>query len=274
MISPISFSSRVNPIYNNGYNLNVQAAGRTLGVGQGRAAMPETPVTPVHPTPVVSINTAQPRTDLSSPMWVDSYPREQANRSRVQYLLPQAYQETSAQPNTPGQDLSPFQWPTLPSAAPAELAARMRVQFPEESANTPEVSPQAGDSLSIGAEGAQRAAEEGRCQTCEERKYQDGSDDSSVSYQTPTHIDPDAAPAAVRGHEMEHVSHEQAKAQQEGRKVVSQTVTMHTDICPECGRVYVSGGTTQTVTKADSQQRAQEEEQEAEINSGTVQALM
>ena len=128
--------------------------------------------------------------------------------------------------------------------------------------------------MSIGAEGAQRAAEEGRCQTCEERKYQDGSDDSSVSYQTPTHIDPDAAPAAVRGHEMEHVSHEQAKAQQEGRKVVSQTVTMHTDICPECGRVYVSGGTTQTVTKADSQQRAQEEEQESEINSGTVQALM
>ena len=101
---------------------------------------------------------------------------------------------------------------------------------------------------SLGADSAQKAAEEGECQTCKERKYQDGSDDSSVSYQTPTHIDADYAPAAVRGHELEHVAHEQAKAQREDRKVVSQTVTLHTDICPECGRVYVSGGTTRTVS--------------------------
>lgn len=87
------------------------------------------------------------------------------------------------------------------------------------------------------------------CQTCKNRKYQDGSDDPSVSFQTPTEIDPKAAASIVRSHEQEHVSHEQAKADREGRKVVSQTVTLHTAICPECGRVYISGGTTRTVTK-------------------------
>ena len=42
------------------------------------------------------------------------------------------------------------------------------------------------------------------------------------------------------------------KAKREERKVVSQSVSIHTDICPECGKVYVSGGTTRTVTSADS----------------------
>lgn len=37
-----------------------------------------------------------------------------------------------------------------------------------------------------------------------------------------------------------------------GRKVVSQTVAYYTGICPECGKFYVSGGTTRTVTAADN----------------------
>ena len=86
------------------------------------------------------------------------------------------------------------------------------------------------------------------CKTCAERRYQDGSDDSGVSYQTPTKISPDKAPSAVRSHEQEHVVRERAAANREGRKVVSQSVSIHTAICPECGRVYVSGGVTRTVT--------------------------
>lgn len=88
------------------------------------------------------------------------------------------------------------------------------------------------------------------CQTCKNRKYQDGSDDSGVSFQTPTRVDPKAAGAAVRSHEQEHVSRNQAKADREGNKVVAQSVTIHTGICPECGKVYVSGGTTRTITKS------------------------
>ena len=114
-------------------------------------------------------------------------------------------------------------------------------------------------------ESAQQAAEEGRCETCEKRKYQDGSDDMGVSFQTPTRVDPDLAASAVRGHENEHVVREQAKAQREDRKVVSQSVTLHTDICPECGKTFISGGTTRTTTKADTDQmsNAQQQEQDA-----------
>jgi hypothetical protein len=86
------------------------------------------------------------------------------------------------------------------------------------------------------------------CQTCKNRKYQDSSSDPSVSYQSPTHIAPNQAGAAVASHESEHVAHEQAKAEREGRKIVSQTVSLSTSICPECGRIYISGGVTRTIT--------------------------
>ena len=87
------------------------------------------------------------------------------------------------------------------------------------------------------------------CQTCKNRKYQDGSNDPSVSFKTPTKISPDRAAAAVRNHEMEHVFHEQANAKREDREVVSQSVIYKTDICPECHRIYISGGETRTVTR-------------------------
>lgn len=87
------------------------------------------------------------------------------------------------------------------------------------------------------------------CQTCKNRKYQDGSDDAGVSFKTPTKVDPKAAASAVRSHEQEHVSRNRSKAEREGKEIVSQTVTIHTGICPECGRVYVSGGTTRTTTR-------------------------
>lgn len=90
------------------------------------------------------------------------------------------------------------------------------------------------------------------CQTCNERKYQDGSNDPSVSFKTPTKVPSYAAAAAVRGHEAEHVSHEQNKAKLENRRIISQSVQIHTGICPECGRIYISGGTTRTVSKNDN----------------------
>lgn len=88
-----------------------------------------------------------------------------------------------------------------------------------------------------------------KCETCSQRKYQDGSNDPSVSFKTPTAISPDRAAAAVRSHEMEHVFNEQARAKREGREVVSQFVTYSTGICPECHRIYISGGQTFTTTR-------------------------
>lgn len=90
------------------------------------------------------------------------------------------------------------------------------------------------------------------CKTCSQRKYQDKSNDSSVSFQAPTHVEPGLAGGAVMAHEQEHVVNEKVKAQNEGRKVVAQSVQIFTDVCPECGKRYVSGGNTRTVTKSDS----------------------
>ena len=41
----------------------------------------------------------------------------------------------------------------------------------------------------------------------------------------------------------------------EGKEVVFQSVQIKTAICPECGRVYVSGGKTTTVTMDPSDQK-------------------
>ena len=87
------------------------------------------------------------------------------------------------------------------------------------------------------------------CETCKERKYQDGSDEGNVSFKTAQHISPAAAGAAVRAHEGEHVSNAYKKAAQNNGKVLQASVAIHTSICPECGRTYVSGGTTTTKIK-------------------------
>ena len=85
------------------------------------------------------------------------------------------------------------------------------------------------------------------CQTCKNRKYQDGSNDPGVSFKMPTRISPENAPYAIRAHEGEHVAHARAQAAKEDQKIVSQSVTYHTDVCPECGKTYMAGGTTRTV---------------------------
>ncbi|MDE6840126.1 MAG: hypothetical protein K2P49_04605 [Oscillospiraceae bacterium] len=167
---------------------------------------------------------------------------------------------------------------------PVEMAVRMRIQYPNDPTR------QAGAAQAAGADRAQipealglkdaaggqkeaapaledaksarEVMEEGECQTCKERKYQDGSDDPGVSFKTPTNIAPEQAASAVRGHENEHVVREQAEARRENRKVVSQSVTYHTSICPECGKAYVSGGTTRTVTKAGESQQADQQSQQ------------
>ena len=188
----------------------------------------------------------------------------------------------SASPETPVQPVAPVRavdgeesqpvrlGPTLREGAdPAEMAVRMRITpYKENAPEEVQQKSQDGNDLKVGAEGAQAAAEEGKCQTCEERKYQDESDDMGVSFQTATNIAPEQVASAVRGHENEHVVREQAKAQREGRRVVSQSVTLHTEICPECGKAYISGGTTRTVTAekaadkyAEAQKLGQEEEE-------------
>lgn len=95
------------------------------------------------------------------------------------------------------------------------------------------------------------------CRTCAQRTYQDGSSDPGVSFKSPTAIRPEAAGSAVMAHEQEHVSRNQARAAREDRVVLSQSVTLHTGICSECHRSYISGGTTRTTTAAAKQRYEQ-----------------
>lgn len=101
-----------------------------------------------------------------------------------------------------------------------------------------------GDKAAVGV----RRSSPAECQTCKERKYQDGSNEN-VSFKQASHISPNAAGAAVRAHEGEHVTNAYAKASEKGGKVISASVSIHTAVCPECGRTYVSGGETNTTIK-------------------------
>lgn len=87
------------------------------------------------------------------------------------------------------------------------------------------------------------------CQTCKERKYKDGSDEHDVSFKTAAHVSPAAAGAAVRAHENQHVQNAYEKAAKNNGEVLSATVTIKNGRCPECGRIYVAGGTTTTAIK-------------------------
>lgn len=90
-----------------------------------------------------------------------------------------------------------------------------------------------------------RKSSPAECETCKNRKYQDGSDEM-VSFKSAAHISPQASASRVRAHEQEHVNNAYAKAAKSGGKVLAANVTLKTAICPECGRSYVAGGTTST----------------------------
>lgn len=111
---------------------------------------------------------------------------------------------------------------------------------PSQTEDTIAKNPGASDVKSAG-----RASSPADCQTCQERKYQDGSDEM-VSFKSAAHISPNAAASAVRGHEQEHVANAYKKAGQSDGKVLQASVRLKTAVCPECGRSYVAGGETTT----------------------------
>ncbi len=116
-----------------------------------------------------------------------------------------------------------------------------------------EIGEQARQMNSARTKGISKVENETECQACANRKYVDGSNDPGVSFKAPGHISPEASASTVMAHEREHVSNRRASAQTEGKKVISQSVQIFTDICSECGKAYVSGGRTRTVTATNSQ---------------------
>lgn len=110
---------------------------------------------------------------------------------------------------------------------------------------------------------------QGECETCKNRKYQDGSNEN-VSFKSASHIAPQAAGARVAAHEAEHVSNAYSKAAQKGGTVVSAGVSLHTAVCPECGRVYVSGGETRTMIKYPNESNPYQQERKAQDAANLV----
>ena len=105
-----------------------------------------------------------------------------------------------------------------------------------------------------------RTSSPAECETCANRRYQDGSDENDVSFKTPAKIAPSIAASVILGHEHEHVANAYEKEYNTNHGVHSHgshdhvhahvdqaSVRLKTDICPECGRVYFSGGVTNTV---------------------------
>lgn len=122
-----------------------------------------------------------------------------------------------------------------------------------------------GDEDSIRKPGRVSSPEE--CQTCKERKYQDGSDEN-VSFKSPQHISPTSAGARVRAHEGEHVSNAYSKAKEDGGKVLQASVSIRTAICPECGKTYVSGGTTHTKISYPNEENPYQKERKFQHGMG------
>ncbi len=100
------------------------------------------------------------------------------------------------------------------------------------------------------------------CETCKNRKYQDGSNEN-VSFKSAAHISPSESGARGRAHEAEHVSNAYAKAAEKGGKVVSAGVTIRTSVCPECGRVFTAGGETRTTLKYPNESNPYQKNQKA-----------
>ena len=142
---------------------------------------------------------------------------------------------------------------------------------PIQAPHSPSESEQTGQVFGIknsnDSQKAEKIPEKTECQTCANRKYMDGSNEADVSFKSASHVAPEAAASAVRSHEMMHVANAYQKAEEGNGKVISANVAIHTSICPECGRTYVSGGTTTTQIKYTNEENPYQKDLKAQQES-------
>ena len=117
---------------------------------------------------------------------------------------------------------------------------------------------------------AGRKSSPSECQTCKSRKYQDGSNESDVSFKAPGHISPQSSAGTVRAHEQQHVSNAYEKAAKGNGKVISATVTLRTGVCPECGTTYVAGGETRTAISYSGEKNPNLKKQKAQSAASQI----
>lgn len=101
----------------------------------------------------------------------------------------------------------------------------------------------------LGKDGRAEEVQDAECETCENRKYVDGSNEGNVSFKSAQNIAPESAASRVLAHEYEHVRNAMREDQKEDAELVNVSVSLKTAICPECGKSYVSGGETRTTMR-------------------------
>ncbi len=101
------------------------------------------------------------------------------------------------------------------------------------------------------------------CETCANRTYVDGSNESDVSFKTPGHISPEASASVVSAHEYEHVRNAMQEDKRPDAELVSVSVSLKTAVCPECGTTYVAGGKTRTLMRYGEELNPYEKQQNA-----------
>jgi len=116
---------------------------------------------------------------------------------------------------------------------------------------------------SVDEDAVSKLFEDEKCETCENRTYVDGSNESDVSFKSPGHISPEASAAKVSAHEYEHVRNAYQEDKEEGKELVSVSVSLKTAICPECGKTYVAGGETRTIMRNGVEENPYAKQQKA-----------
>ena len=228
-----------------GYYTNPYASGATRGAA--RTAMADmlhadvTSVQPVDDVPEVFSNDEVDRVVRS--------PEEMQTDRRNAYEIMNSLTPRNAEHLNPALEFMtnpPFNGMELPGTKEASLA---------EEFNLP------GDGKP--AEGVE---EDHECETCENRTYVDGSNENDVSFKAPGHIAPEAAASRVMAHEYEHVRNAYQEDKEEGKELVSVSVSLKTAICPECGKTYVAGGETRTTMRNGVEENPYAKQQEAYSN--------
>ncbi len=228
-----------------GYYTNPYASGATRGAARTAMAntlhADSTSVQPVDDVPEVFSNDEVDR--------VVRTPEELQNDRRSAFEVMNSLTPRNAEHLNPALEFKtnpPFSGMEVPGTTDASA---------EEEINLP------GDGKP--AEGVE---EDHECETCANRTYVDGSNESDVSFKTAGHIAPEAAASTVRAHEYEHVRNAYQEDSKEGKELVSVSVSLKTAICPECGKTYVAGGKTRTLMRSGVEENPYEKQMQAYSN--------
>lgn len=149
-------------------------------------------------------------------------------------------------------------------------ALEFKTNPPYTGMEVPGADDSAAEEINLPGDGkpADETEENHECETCENRTYIDGSNESDVSFKTAGHIAPEAAASTVRAHEYEHVRNAYQEDSKEGKELVSVSVSLKTAICPECGKTYVAGGKTRTLMRSGVEENPYEKQMQAYNNLG------